>query len=133
MRYPLHSNPRSPSWSHLPATAGVVVSTVLLAGLTYAAWRALRGTHAGRKGSRPAGQAEDLTRWEGEGGGVPVGGSRTAAEMNAGVAGLGSSTATSPATGTSTGTGLGGPGRGSTGVGTGLGSSGTGSSGNLPH
>lgn len=102
MRYPFHSNSWSPSWSRLPATAGVVVSTVLLAGLTYAAWRALRGTHVGRRGSRPAGQPEDLTRWEGEGGGVPVGGGRTAAEMNSGTAGLGSSSmATSPSPGPS--------------------------------
>lgn len=70
------------SWSRLPATAGVVVSTALLAGLAYAVWRSVRTTHVSRRGARAGGQPEDLTRWEGEGGGVPVGGSRTAAELN---------------------------------------------------
>jgi hypothetical protein len=59
-----------PSWSRLPATAGVVVSTALLAGLGYAVWRTLRRSHALREGAQPARQPEDLTRWEGEGGGV---------------------------------------------------------------
>jgi hypothetical protein len=66
-------------WSRLPATTGVVVSTALLAGLTYAVWRAVRSSHVARRGTQPARQPEDLTRWEGEGGGVPMGGQRATA------------------------------------------------------
>lgn len=126
----------STAWSKLPATAGVVVSTALLAGLTYAVWRALRSTHASRQGARPGGQPEDLTRWEGEGGGVPIGGGRTAAsELNPAP---NSATSSSPAStslggiGSSTDTGTG----SSTTIasrGTGLQGGASGSSGGLPH
>lgn len=79
MRNPFESHSSwSPSqwsgrWSRLPATTGVVVSTALLAGLTYAIWRAVRSSHVARRGTQPVRQPEDLTRWEGEGGGVPMG------------------------------------------------------------
>lgn len=116
MRNPFQSTPWSTPWSRLPATAGVVVSTVVLAGLTYAAWRALRSTHTSRQSAKPARQPEDLTRWEGEGGGVPVGGARTAAEMSPGTASTGAgTTARSGSSGTPLGSGV------------------TGSTGSLPH
>lgn len=114
MRNPFDSTPWSSSWSdtlsrswaRVPATAGVVVSTALLAGLTYAVWRAVRSTHVARQGARPGGQPEDVTRWEGEGGGVPVGSTgRTASELSTGSTGMGGGLSSSPAGGVSSGRG----------------------------
>lgn len=91
----------SRSWSRVPATAGVVVSTALLAGLTYAVWRAVRNTHQTRQSARPAAPPDDVTRWEGEGGGMPVSGSRMAADTSPTSAGLGSSSAGTAGSGSS--------------------------------
>lgn len=110
MRNPFDSNAWSPSWSdtlqrswsRVPATAGVVVSTALLAGLTYAVWRAVRHTHVARKDGRLEGPTEDVTRWEGEGGGVSMGSGRTASsDVSASPAGMEGGSLSSPGAGTS--------------------------------
>lgn len=54
---------------------------VLAAGALFARWIAGRNRALHHALDTPAARPEPLNRWEGEGGGVPVGGSRIAAQV----------------------------------------------------
>jgi hypothetical protein len=54
---------------------------IALAALTAGSIAALRSTHRRRMKDGPPARPEEVERWEGEGGGVPLAGSRTAASQ----------------------------------------------------
>lgn len=53
----------------------------VLGGLIALGWRSVRHVQAERQSTRPRADPEHLQTWEGEGGGVPVDGHRTAAQV----------------------------------------------------
>jgi hypothetical protein len=66
-----------------PANLGegvtTVIRTLLLAGIAGLAWKMVRDDRVRRRVAAPAAAPVPLQRWEGEGGGVPVGAGQTAA------------------------------------------------------
>jgi hypothetical protein len=58
-----------------------VIALSMLGGLIALGWRGLARAQADRRSTRPRAEPEHLQTWEGEGGGVPVGEHRTAAQV----------------------------------------------------
>ena len=58
-----------------------VVALATIGALLGLSWRCLAQVRAERRTARPRAEPEHLQTWEGEGGGVPVDDSRTAAQV----------------------------------------------------